>query len=256
MRGKDTWNMEIAIRKPAVAGTFYPGDEKELKELLKKFFDNVSISNDRIPKAIIVPHAGYIYSGQVAAFAYKLIRDYEKVILLGPSHTVYLDDVVSDTHRFWETPLGKVEVIKNNFEKNEEAHANEHCLEVQVPFLQFVLKKFEILPLVVGEEDVKTVSEKVQKILDDNTLLVISSDLSHYHSYEMAEVLDDETIESIKNLDENGNVYACGELPIRILIDIARKKKWKPEVLIYRNSGDVTGEKSRVVGYTSIAFYA
>jgi AmmeMemoRadiSam system protein B len=90
----------------------------------------------------------------------NLVRDYEKVILLGPSHTVYLDGVVSDTHRFWETPLGKVSVMKKDFEKNEEAHANEHCLEVQVPFLQFVLKKFEILPLVVGEADVKTVSEK------------------------------------------------------------------------------------------------
>jgi len=103
---------------------------------------------------------------------------------------------------------------------------------------------------------VKSVSEKVQKVLDDKTLLVVSSDLSHYHSYDMAEILDNETIENIKNLNENESIDACGEFPIRILIDIAKKKNWKPKVLGYKNSGDVTGEKFRVVGYTSIAFYA
>jgi hypothetical protein len=248
--------MEINVRKPAVAGAFYPADENELNKMLREFFDNAPVSDKRVPRAIIVPHAGYVYSGQVAALAYKLVKDYEKVVLLGPSHTVYLEDVVSDTHQFWETPLGLVSIVKNDFEKNEGAHANEHCLEVQVPFLQFVLKKFEILPLVVGEVDVKSVSEKVQKVLDDKTLLVVSSDLSHYHSYDMAEILDNETIENIKNLNENESIDACGEFPIRILIDIAKKKNWKPKVLGYKNSGDVTGEKFRVVGYTSIAFYA
>jgi len=256
MQRKYPRGLEVSVRKPAVAGAFYPDDKLELKEMLDKFFENVPKSDGRVPKAVIVPHAGYVYSGQVAAYAYKCIRDYKKVILLGPSHHVYLNDVVTDTHKTWETPLGIVKVAENEFDKDEEAHFSEHCLEVQIPFLQFVLKKFEIIPLVVGEVNIKSASERIQKILDEKTLLVISSDLSHYHDYDTAKRLDGGTTNTIKNMDEEGDIDACGEVPIRVMIDIAKIKNWKPEVLECKNSGDATGEKSMVVGYSSIAFYA
>lgn len=256
MQRKDPRGLEVSVRKPAVAGTFYPDDKLELERMLEKFFENVHRPNTSVPKAIIVPHAGYVYSGQVAAHAYKCIREYKKVILLGPSHHVYLNDVVTDIHKVWETPLGIVKVAENEFDKDEEAHLSEHCLEVQIPFLQFVLKKFEIIPLLVGEVNIKSVSEKIQKILDNNTLLVISSDLSHYHDYDTAKKLDGVTINTIKNIDEEGDIDACGEVPIRVMIDIAKMKNWKPEILESKNSGDATGERSMVVGYSSIAFYA
>ncbi len=255
MQGKNPGNMELNIRRPAASGTFYPNDKIDLEEVLEKFFKNVTQSDKRVPKAIIVPHAGYVYSGQVAAYAYKYLKGYKRVILLGPSHHVYLTDVVTDTHKYWETPLGILDVVKCSFEKNEKAHLEEHCLEVQIPFLQFILKKLEIIPLVVGDVDIKSTSERIQKVLDDDTLLVISSDLSHYRDYETAKKLDKATIDTIKNLDETGFIDACGEVPIRVMIDMAKAKNWKPEVLEYKNSGDTTGEKSWVVGYVSIGFY-
>jgi hypothetical protein len=251
--------MGINIRQPATAGTFYPADREKLESILARFLGNVpAFTESRPPKALIVPHAGYIYSGQVAAHAYARIRShrYKKVILLGPSHHVYLYDVVSDTHKIWQTPLGEVPVVKNDFETSESAHLEEHCLEIQLPFLQHTLKDFEILPLVVGGSDVYSVSGKIKKILDDNTLLIISSDLSHYHNYSEAEKLDKSTIKAIESLNAEGITEACGETPIRVLIDIARTLFWKPEVLKYNNSGDVTGDRTQVVGYASVAFYA
>lgn len=244
------------IRKPAVAGTFYPEGKEELEQMLKGFFANVPESFEkRIPKALIVPHAGYVYSGQVAAYAYARLRDYKKIVLLGPSHHVYLDDAVTDTNNAWQTPLGITRVLSCDFEGNAEAHSQEHCLEVQIPFLQYALKHCEILPLVGGNIDIVEVSKKIQKILDPDTLLVISSDLSHYHDWRTAVKLDTQTLKAIQSLDAESMTEACGEAPIKVVIDIARTRDWKPEVLEYKNSGDVTGERSHVVGYTSVAFY-
>jgi AmmeMemoRadiSam system protein B len=248
--------MEMNIRKPAAAGTFYPADTKELELMLEEFFAKVPPTRDtRIPKALIAPHAGYMYSGQVAAYGYARVCDYKKVIILGPSHHVHLNDVVGDTHQAWETPFGVVKVINSDFVSNYEAHAQEHCLEVQVPFLQFTLKKFKILPLVAGDIDVVSISIRIQKILNPDTLLVISSDLSHYHDYTMAVKLDTATIKAIESLDAKSLAEACGEFPIRVMINIARARGWKPEVLGYKNSGDMTADTSRVVGYASVAFY-
>lgn len=248
--------MEIKIRQPAVAGAFYPADSRELKETLDIFFKNVSpVSEKREPRAIIVPHAGYVYSGQVAAHAFARINSYKKIILLGPSHHVYLNDIAGDTHTFWETPLGKVRIIESNFLKREDAHSEEHCLEVQIPFLQYILPQFDILPLVVGEADSKYVSEQVQSELDKHTLLVISSDLSHYHDYQTATELDKNTVEAIERLRPNYINEACGKVPILAVLNIAQTLKWEPKILCYKNSGDVSGDKSRVVGYVSVAFY-
>ena len=253
--------MEMKTRNAAVAGAFYPADEEEINSMLNEFFKNVpKIKLEKEPKALIVPHAGYIYSGQVAAYAYSLIKNSkkQKIILLGPSHSVYLDDIAADENDYWETPLGKVKVMQNNFIKSEEAHRNEHCLEVQVPFLQTILKDFEILPLAAGIVNPKEISEKIINLLDDNTILIISSDLSHFQPYDVAVKIDKNTIQAIQDLDydkmeRQGD--ACGKIPIMILIEIAKKLNWKTKLLKYKNSGDVIGEKSQVVGYASFAFY-
>ncbi len=249
----------MKIRNAAVAGSFYPANKKELETMIDKFLKNVPFLDIK-PKSLIVPHAGYIYSGQVAAHAYSLLKNYkkQKIILLGPSHFVYFDDVAADANDYWETPLGKVKLVQNNFLKIEEAHVNEHCLEVQLPFLQKTLENFEILPLVVGDINPKEISERMISLLDNNTMLIISSDLSHYNDYDTAVKIDKTTTQSIQNLDYNKMAKegdACGKIPILTVVDIAQKLKWRCKLLSYKNSGDVTGNKSQVVGYASFAFY-
>lgn len=253
--------MEMKTRHAAVAGAFYPESKEKIENMINKFLKNVpNIALEKEPKAIIVPHAGHIYSGQVAAYAYLLLKNTkkQKIILLGPSHNIYFKDVAADINDFWETPLGKVKLIKNNFIKSEEAHINEHCLEVQLPFLQTILKNFELLPLVAGDIDPKEISKKIIPLLDNNALLIISSDLSHFNDYDTAAKLDKNTIKSIQDLDYDKaetEADACGKIPLLTAIDIAKKLNWKCKFLNYKNSGDVTGDKSRVVGYASFAFY-
>jgi len=251
--------MEMSIRQPAVAGAFYPGDKIELKEMIDGFLAKVPDEKiDGEIKAILVPHAGYIYSGQVAAYAYKLIKglDKKRIIMLGPSHTTYLDAAVSDDNESWITPFGGVKLAENNFDKIREAHIQEHCLEVQVPFLQSVLEYFEIIPLVAGDADPKKIAEQITRLLDDEkTLLVISTDLSHFHEYDEAKELDTATVKAISKLDASSVGEACGAVPIKTVIEIAKEKKWKVKELCYKNSGDVSGDRSRVVGYTSFVFY-
>ena len=253
----------MTTRKPAVSGMFYPSDKAELDSMIDKFLDNVpEIKLEKELKAIIVPHAGYIYSGQVAAYAYSLLKKYrdriKKVIMLGPSHQVYFSDAASDVNEYWESPLGKVKVMENKLRKLEEPHVKEHCLEVQVPFLQKILKDFEILPMVAGDADPKKISKCIEPLLNEDTVLIISSDLSHYNSYDDAVGIDKNTNIGINNLDydkieQEGD--ACGKIPILVLIDIAKKLKWKCKLLDYKNSGDVTNTKDGVVGYSSFVFY-
>ena len=251
----------MKIRNAAVAGTFYPADKEELEVMLNKFLKNSpNTALKKEPKAIIVPHAGYIYSAQVAAYAYSLLKKSkkQKIILLGPSHSVYFNDVAADVNDYWETPLGKVKIMQNNFLKLKQAHLQEHCLEVQIPFLQTIFKKFEILPLVAGQINPKEISEKIINILDNNTILIISSDLSHFKEYDAAVSIDKNTIKAVQDLDynkleEQGD--ACGKIPILTVIDIAKKLKWNCKLLNYKNSGDITVDKSGVVGYASFVFY-
>ena len=248
----------MSLRKAAVAGMFYPGKKDELKSMINGFLDmapDVKINGEI--KAILVPHAGYVYSGGVAACAYKLIKNIDKkrIILLGPSHTTYLTDAVSDLADEWETPLGKVPVADNNFSKDQMAHLQEHCLEVQIPFLQNVLSDFEIIPLVAGDVDPKEVANKLIPLLDNNTLLVISTDLSHFHEYDKANKLDSATIKAIEKLNSEKIGEACGAIPIKTVIEIAKDQKWKVKKLSFKNSGDITGDKSRVVGYASFVFF-
>ncbi len=251
------------IREPAVSGTFYPSDKHELSQMIDKFLlDAKPVFNGKL-KAIIVPHAGYIYSGPIAAYAYKLIKDYKKIILIGPSHQVYFYGAAYDESEFWQTPLGKVKIYRPNIDSEilapmEAAHLQEHSVEVQIPFLQKVLKDFEILPIVTGEVTPKELSEIIVQLLDENTLLIISSDLSHYLPYKEAVAADSVTCSAIanNNLPEFASKGdACGKTGIEVVMHIAKKLGWKCSLLKYANSGDTAGDKRRVVGYASFAYF-
>ncbi len=247
------------IRQPAVAGMFYPPDGDILQLTIKEYLYNVAEpASCESLRAIIVPHAGYMYSGQVAAHGYKVLSKHKKkkVILIGPAHTVYFDDIVTDDNEYWETPLGQVKILKSTFLESSAAHKGEHSLEVQVPFLQSVLDEFELLPLIAGKCDPLSVSKDIIDIYDDETVIVISSDLSHFKEYDDAVDTDTVTNMAIEQLDikgMEGKGDACGKAPILIMMHIAKQFGWRCKLLEYKNSGDVTGDHSRVVGYSSFA---
>lgn len=246
------------IRNPIVAGAFYPEEKNELSGMIKSFLKDAKSRKNKKLKALIVPHAGYIYSGPIAAEGYNTIeKKFQKVILLGPSHQVRFFGGAFDSNDEWETPLGKVKIfrIKSKLVKNNElAHAHEHSLEVQVPFLQKILGDFYLCSISLGSYTEELINDIVDE-LDGDTLLVISSDLSHYNPYEMANNIDKKTIQKILELKpEVEHDEACGADGINILINIAKKLGWKPALLDYRNSGDTAGDKEGVVGYASIAF--
>lgn len=258
------------IRYPIVAGTFYPDNPQILKEMIEDFLHQATVEKLKVqPRALIVPHAGYIYSGRVAAYGFKILEDklYKKIILLGPSHHFSFQGLASSPSGYWETPLGKIECLgREDLKKLKktkeiieslEIHEPEHCLEVEIPFLQVVLKEFKIVSFLTGELNMKTIAKVLESLIDEETLILVSSDLSHYHPYKEAQQLDKVTIDAIldndsKRLEEFGE--ACGKTGIDILLEIAKNKHWQPKLLKALNSGDITGEKSQVVGYASIMF--
>ena len=256
--------MSNSIREPAVAGMFYPADSSELKEMVSGLLSEVREKAD-LPKAIIVPHAGYIYSGPVAATAYaqvKPLRDkIRRVVLLGPSHRVPLRGIAAPSDDFFATPLGTIPIDRKAIESllalpqvgyHDNAHAREHSLEVHLPFLQTILGDFTLVPLVVGQTEPELVAEVLQALWDgDETLIVISSDLSHYHEYREAKVLDRTTSAAIEHLDID-HIHgedACGCYPLNGLLYLARSQHLKITTLDLRNSGDTAGPRDQVVGY-------
>jgi len=261
----------MTIRHSQFTGTFYPADPQELEKMVRGFLHQATVEKfNNEPRALIVPHAGYIYSGQVAAYGFKILENklYKKIILLGPSHHFSFQGLASSPSGYWETPLGKIECLgKENLKElkktkeiieSSEIHEPEHCLEVEIPFLQVVLKEFKIVSFLTGELNIKTVAKVLESLVDEETLILVSSDLSHYYPYKEAQQLDKVTIDAIldndsKRLEEFGE--ACGKTGIEILIEIAKKKNWQPKLLKALNSGDITGEKSQVVGYASILYY-
>ncbi|MBN1385707.1 AmmeMemoRadiSam system protein B [Candidatus Woesearchaeota archaeon] len=248
------------FRMPAVAGSFYPADRETLKGMIKKLFEKAKkITKPEEIHGIIVPHAGYVYSGYVAAAAYSLIdKKTKKVCVLGPSHREYFNDALSDEADFWLTPLGEVKITgTQDFVKNREAHMAEHSLEVQIPFLQTVLDKFELLPLCCGHMtnlQCAGVAEKLAKMED--ALFVISTDLSHFEDQKTANLLDKKTNEIIEDLDIDkiDKLNACGQVPVMIAMHLCRIKGWKMHLIDYMTSGDITGDKTSVVGYSSFWF--
>jgi MEMO1 family protein len=278
------------VRLPAVAGLFYPGEEAKLSKTIDGLL--ASTPERQIPrlKALICPHAGYEYSGQTAAIAYKLLpgRSVQTVVVMGASHYAGFQGASIPNADFYQTPLGLVPISEKAkalastppFVLEPQCQVQrppwwrqapkpapetgrdtpetwEHSVEVQVPFLQKVLKNFKLLPAVMGEVDPAQVAKALAGQLDDKTIVVASSDLSHYHTYQAAKGLDDRCVKAICGLDIEAMAEqeACGKVPIMALLHLARQKGWKAQVLDYRNSGDVTGEKDRVVGYTAVAFY-
>jgi AmmeMemoRadiSam system protein B len=259
----------MTIRAPAVAGMFYPADPRELHIEVLGFLDRVD-SPGPVPKAIIVPHAGYVYSGPVAASAYARLQAaraiIRRVVLLGPSHRVGFAGIAVTGMSAFATPLGSVPVDREaiaqvlqlpGVELLEKAHAREHSLEVHLPFLQEVLGEFNLVPLVVGD----AAPEQVGAVLDalwggPETLLVISSDLSHYHDYETARRLDAATSKAIEELRYEDIDYesACGRNPVNGLLWVARRRGLKAETIDLRNSGDTAGPRDQVVGYGSYVF--
>jgi AmmeMemoRadiSam system protein B len=252
-------------RSPAVAGLFYPDNPQSLRKAVKGFLDHVK-REGKAPKAMIVPHAGYIYSGPIAASAYARLVDMheriKRVVLLGPAHRVAFYGLAAPTAAFFETPLGRVPIdnatianIRQRFPQvvlDDRPHAQEHSLEVHLPFLQLCLDDFELIPLVVGRCRVTEVSEVLQALWGgDETLIVISSDLSHYHDYDTARTVDAKTSEAIEALqgERLGPEDACGYLPVRGLLQVVQEKGLQVHNIDLRNSGDTAGSRDRVVGY-------
>ena len=253
------------IRQPAVAGMFYPADKESLENDIQHYIEEANYEIDVIPKAIIVPHAGYIYSGPIAATAYKQIIPFKdkinRVVLLGPSHRVAFNGLAVPKSDIFNTPLGNITIDQESIRLisnlpqvsiSEQAHREEHSLEVQLPFLQEILGDFLLTPLVVGNANRHDVAEVIAKLWpDEHTLIVISTDLSHYHEYNEAKQIDQYTSNAIKNLKPDLIDYdnACGRNGLLGLMTVAEEKNLAIDVLDLRNSGDTAGDKNRVVGY-------
>lgn len=260
------------LRRPAVAGTFYPDQALTLSRGVKAFLGGApaAASDDaRVPKALIVPHAGYIYSGSTAALAYARLAPahaaIRRVVLLGPVHRVPVRGLALANARAFATPLGEIEVDQEAVAAiagmpqvvlSPQAHAQEHSLEVQLPFLQSVLDDFKLVPLAVGNATPGEVAQVLEALWGGpETLIVVSSDLSHYLSYASAQATDQATVNNILALSPRiTHEQACGGTPINGLLLAARSHHLQPRLLGLCNSGDTAGDKGRVVGYAAIAF--
>ena len=258
------------IRKPAVAGVFYPDNAAVLAQQIQRYLEQAKVAAS-VPKAIVVPHAGYVYSGPIAGTVYAQLRAAREVIrqvvLLGPSHRVALQGMAIPKAGWFQTPLGKVPLDQALMAQIQDIpgvvvanlpHAAEHSLEVHLPFLQTVLAHFTLLPLVVGQ----TPPEQMAAVLDSvwggaDTLIVVSSDLSHYLSYVDAQTRDQRTSTAIETCDYASirGEDACGLYPLNGLLLLAKQKAMQVKTLDLRNSGDTAGDKNRVVGYGGYAFY-
>ena len=254
-----------AVRAPAVAGTFYAGNEQELMTSVDAMLNSVE-SSEPSPKVIIAPHAGHIYSGPVAATAYQRLKnrkqDINRVVLLGPSHRVGFRGIAATSATSYATPLGEIPLAAQAIQAViglpetgflDEAHTEEHSLEVHLPFLQRVLGKFELVPLVVGDASKEAVAAVIERLWGGpETLIVISSDLSHYHDYATARKIDTNTSDKITALDDSlSGEEACGCRPLNGFLYLAHKKGLSVEKIDLRNSGDTAGTREQVVGYGS-----
>ena len=258
------------IRRPAVAGSFYPSGAPALRSALAECSRRAAQVRPRgRPKALIAPHAGYIYSGPVAASAYDSLapwsRDIKRVVLLGPSHHVAFRGLGTSSAEYFLTPLGPVQLDLGAIlalqeipfvRCRDDAHAAEHSLEVHLPFLQDNLEDFHLVPLVVGEASPAEVAAVLDRVWGgDETLIVVSTDLSHYHPYETARDVDAETGDAIRRLDSaaiDGN-RACGYRALNGLLAAAARRGLEVTALDERNSGDTAGDRRRVVGYGAYA---
>ena len=257
------------IRAPVVAGMFYPGTEHELRHAVDGYMAEATSVLPSRPHALIAPHAGYQYSGSVAANAYATLLPWvdkiTKVAVLAPSHRVPFRGIATNSAEGFKTPLGTVKVEREIVDAVErlpgvstfdDAFAQEHAMEVQLPFLQSILPDFTLVPLIVGNADNEDVARVIEHLVDDDLFIVVSSDLSHYHDYLTCRLRDRDTTVEIERLhaDAIGPYDACGAYPIRGLLAVAANHGWQAKTLDLRNSGDTAGNKSQVVGYGAYAF--
>ena len=260
-------------RPAAVAGQFYPGDAAGLRATVQGLLQQAPApapAPAAAPvKALIVPHAGYVYSGPIAATAYARLAaqrgTIRRVVLLGPAHRAWTEGLAAPAAEAFGTPLGPVPVDRAAIDSlrrlpqvhiDDRPHALEHSLEVQLPFLKETLGDFALVPLVVGEARAADVAAALELLWGGpETIIVVSSDLSHYHSYAVARERDAETCEAILELQTLKNHdQACGATPVNGLTLAARKRGLTPELLDLRNSGDTAGDHQRVVGYAAFAY--
>lgn len=255
----------MTIRPPAVAGQFYSHDPAELKQQITQWLAPDSQTVEPI-RAIIVPHAGYIYSGQTAAKAYALIKQQKdainKVILIGPSHHFYFEGCALPECDQFSSPLGTIEICDSDRQAvkhhslvicSDRVHQAEHSLEVQLPFLQICLNQgLQLTPIVTSHISAPDLAAIIDPLWDKETLLVVSSDLSHFHPYEEANQIDHETCNEIEHYQSSITPeQACGSTGINALLLLAQKHRYPLHQLQQLNSGDTAGDKSRVVGYAS-----
>ena len=259
------------IRQAAVSGTFYPANPPLLRQMVAEFLAEAEHAlSDTVPKAIIAPHAGYIYSGPIAGSAFKTwqgrMEGVRRIILIGPAHTMAVRGLATVTAAAFQTPFGEVTVDQEAVAQllpltqvhgDDRAHRREHCLEVMLPFLQTIGKDFTIVPLLAGQTTGADVAEVLAAVWGGpETRILISSDLSHYHEYRTARQLDQATAMAIEQLQPNklGQGSACGRLAIQGLLLQARTKGMQATTIDLRNSGDTAGPKDRVVGYGAFMF--
>ncbi|MDP6942610.1 MAG: AmmeMemoRadiSam system protein B [Myxococcota bacterium] len=260
-----------SIRPAAVAGFFYPDDPEALRAEVRRLLDQVTTSDAATPpKALVAPHAGYVYSGPIAAAAYAELRSLRgritRIVLMGPAHRTWVQGMATVSSEAFATPLGDVPVDRAAVESlldlpqvvvSDEAHRQEHSLEVHLPFLLELFEDFAIVPLAVGGATPAEVAEVLERLWGGpETLILISSDLSHYKDYATARQMDAATTEAIEQLnpDAIGREDACGRVPIRGLLTLARQRGLRAETMDLRNSGDTAGHRLEVVGYGSYVF--
>lgn len=262
---------ELPIRQPAVAGEFYPAEPVRLEQEVEGYISRASLPDDLgAVRAVIAPHAGYVYSGPTAGYAFKALeqlanRDWT-IFLVGPAHRVPVKGVALGNYSAFRTPLGDVPVAVKRvaemlarsplYKQAPGAHGPEHCLEVEVPFLQVALSRFKLVPMLFGQVEPGDVVEDLADHIDEDDLIVVSTDLSHFYPQSTAQELDQDFLEAmlLGNEDEVMGGEACGRAPVATLMGIAERKGWTPHLLDYRTSGDTAGDRSRVVGYGSVAY--
>jgi AmmeMemoRadiSam system protein B len=258
------------VRSPAVAGRFYPTDPNKLRQMVDAFMNGAELRARGTYKAVIAPHAGYLYSGPIAASSFIHFandRDtIKRIILFGPSHHFWFEGIALSHAEAFATPFGLIPVDQGAVNQirelpqvqfEERAHTNEHSLEVELPFLQQTLGEFTVVPLVVGDAADEEMAEVIDQLWGgEETRIVISSDLSHYHDYDMARELDRRTAEAVEQFEPKkiDGGHACGHVPIRGLLHAARARKLRAKAIDLRNSGDTAGPRDQVVGYGAFVF--
>jgi len=258
------------IRPTAVAGMFYPDAPNALRKAITNYLDQANPPALPHIRAVIAPHAGYVYSGGVAAFAYKALRNRatppRRIYVMGPSHRVWFAGVALADYAAFDTPLGahpldveKIHALVDSgapFAAFNVAHAQEHSLEVQFPFLRVIFPDVPVVPLLFGDVDPLAVGRKLDQCLEPDDVIVVSSDLSHFHDNRTAHTLDRQFLDAVLSGDQRGAAHgeACGQAPALALMLLAEKHGWQPHLLDYRTSGDVTGDTRRVVGYASVGY--